>query len=372
MDKPGKHHNFSYVQVGKSATLFGRHYRVVGRIRYQAQIEEWDPQDRAFGRYPLTYDEWILEGSDESEVYITEEEGEFYFGYCWPAPANTPLAQKPEQQLRVGEKHNKQKITERGNLKVIFVEGETHGVEVGFENEYAAYQYNKEYYGLEWEIIDPGEEQDVYYFREKVLTKIELFTAFNYTELLQQEKEKQDSVKEYLIWSKFFYVIAVILGVLLVVSTLPAKEIYKKEFAFDANGTSTQTAEFGPIAMEKVGTVYNVQVAARSMYLYTDTIAVDIELLDKEKQRINFMDGELWKGDDETFSDPEVKNNYFRLTEPGSYFIRLTVTPSNKNEGTVTVFIFEGVWLSRYYLGALIIVLGILFFLRKASYYKNM
>lgn len=371
MAKSGKHHNFSYVQMGKTATLFGRHYTVVGRIRYQAQIEEWDPEDSVFEQYPLTYDEWILEGSAHDEVYITEEEGEFYFGYAWPVPKGTPLPEKPERKLQVSDKHSKHKITERGKLEVIFVEGDTHGMEVGFENEYAAYQYKKEYYGMEWEVIDPGEEQDVYYFREKVLTKIELFTAFNYTELLEKEKEKQNVAKEYLGWMKFFYLVAIILGVLTLVSLMPGDEIYKREFFFDPKGAATQVKEFGPIPMKKVGKVYNVEVVAKNMFSYTDTIAVDIELLDANKKRINFMDGELWKQDDEEWSNPEVKDNFFRLANAGNYFVQLSVTPSNKARGSVQLTVYENVRLARYYLGALIMVLVVLFCLRKAAYYKK-
>lgn len=371
MSKSGAHQNFSYVQVGKTLSLFGRHYTVVGRIRYQAKIEEWDSEEGAFESYPLTYDEWILEGGNMEDVYITEEEGVFYFGYAWPAPKGIPLPQKPERELQVSQKHTKQKITERGNLEVIFVEGNTHGVELGFENEYASYQYEKDYYGIEWEIIDLGEEQDVYYFRERVLTKVEILKAFNYTELVQKEEQKMSVSKEYDRWTKYFFVIAVILGILTLYSFLPGTNIYKKEFRYNSAPGKPETQEFGPIPLKKVGKVYNIQVKVPSLSSYEDTIELDIELLDAGKKRINFMNGELWKRDEEIFADPQTKNNYFRLVEAENYYVRVTSLSTSTFRGNLAIAVYENIQLTRYYLGALIFVIILLFCLRKFSNYHK-
>ena len=137
------------------------------------------------------------------------------------------------------------------------------------------------------------------------------------------------------------------------------KLIYEKSISL--NEIPAEGRLIGPIDLSRKDSLYNLNLVS---WVPDNTSAWGaVELLDGNFASINAVEGDFWAetGHDDEGSWREADlstNHYFRLEQPGSYFARFFVEKETASSGTLTLKVYEGIQLSRYYLVGALFALG--------------
>lgn len=350
----------SFLRLGREGTLFGKRVQIIGRIRYHCSISEWDEEDGCYTRGSWSYDEWQLVTEDKGYMFI-EEDSEGYRFFQKFVPTNPQLPDTRLDFIALEQSAGRMRVMERGTANVRYFEGEfTWLPALGDSSKYVDIGTDNPLYAIEWRTEGPSEQiEEVEFFRGRALTRMELLEAFGLKEELAQERAKAHSDREYKIWGWAYFAIAVVLFALCLQTFGNGRLIFEKSIAL--NEIPTEGRLIGPIELKSKDSIYNLNLVS---WIPDNTSAWGaVELLDANFASINAVEGDFWtetgRDDDGPWRETDLStDHYFRLEQPGSYFARFFVEKETASSGTLTLKVYEGIRLSRYYLVAALFALG--------------
>ena len=357
--KPESFPSRSFIRLGLTGTFDGKQYQVIGRISYKASIREWDGEDSQYCTESWSWDEWTLVGEQKDYIYLQEDDEGYSLARSF-VPTNP---EPPEREIMNLEGGTPLRVQELGTARGIFYEGEFTWIPGNGETvQYAEYTVGGVTYSVENRKDNQGEVLEVEFFKAVPFTEIDLLRAFDFKEEIRIYEQKEVEKRQYAHWSNLFLAVAfLLLLVSLVSSTSKGRELFKQNINL-ASLNSDEGVVVGPFDLSKVGTVHNLRLSA-SIPDNSEAWAA-VELLEDEDTAVNEFEGDFWResgyDDEGNWSEADtVKDNYFRLEQPGEYFARVIGSPGlASNFGTVQVSVYEGIVLVRYFILAAILSLS--------------
>lgn len=356
---PEEHPPRSFIRLGVTGKFNDRQYQVIGRIRYFADLAEWDAEDGQYYTEGWTWDEWILVGEKKDYLYIHEDQEGYSISESF-IPTNP---ESPEAEMMNLDGGTPQRVMEKGSAKSVYQEGEfTWTPYYGEEVRFAEYIVGGITYSAEGRVGKKNELVEVEFFKSHPITEIELLRAFDFKEEIKQYEAREAVRRQNKRWSNAFFTAALLLLFLSICTTVAGgREIFRQNVSIDLLN-SNEGIVAGPFNLSKPGKIYNLKLSA-SIPDNSDAWAA-VELLEDEDTTVNEFEGDFWResgyDDEGAWSESDtVKENYFRLEQPGEYYARILGEPGPKlGAGNVTLSVYEGATLSRYFILASLLALA--------------
>lgn len=360
LGNPSSQKPMSFVRLGQVGTINGIDYQVLARTRWRMRYKEYysEEGDTGYSDEVWVFDEWLLIAPDRTYTYLVEDrEGYWMSEEIIP---ETPSLMPQNLRMSFYKKQSKQIVREYGDAEVVFFEGESnYRIKKGDKTRFATFKERGISYSVEWRMAENQRSiKEVEFFKETPITRRKVIEAFANNEEIAALKQKEGN------WRYVFRIAAatalfLLLG-LMYSAVSDGTEVYSK--SFDPAQVSDQTPELvGPIQLDGQA-LYNFQMKASrigtnsEMYLFA-------YLLDGDKQVINTLDSEFYyyTGSDDEGTWTEASNEssqIFRLEESGTYYLQiLRDSANNIPSGEVSVVITENVWLTRYFVIGLLLLL---------------
>jgi ribosomal protein S27E len=365
---PSKFKPVSFVELGKVATLDGETFQVVGRICYSSSIREWEDDGYYTSRWK--YDEWVLVNNNKQYAYLSEDKEGFSLARSFtPKAPSIPTEHDPFINLDGGQARFR--VKEFLNSKIDYFEGEfTWLPKIGGVSGAAEYELpGGGTCSVEWR-EENGEKKEIEFYKSYPITLLTLARAFGEKEVIAKEEARLKREKELRLWSNGFFAAAALCLCLLFSSCSDGKFVT----AYKIDNVSLLSEEGvirGPFQLTRQGAVHKIKLSG-SMPDNSDTW-VAVELLDSSQSPVTAIEGDFWResGRDSegTWHESNTSKSYlFKLEKPGAYYLRLYGERGAKNRSgysSMSVEVFEGVKLSRYYFLAMFLCLGYAVSLRK-------
>ena len=350
-----------FLHLGREGSLFGKRVQIIGRIRYHCSMSEWDEEDGCYTRGTWVYDEWQLVTEDKGYMFI-EEDAEGYRVFQKFIPTSPQLPDTRLDFITLEQTAGRMRVMERGSAYVRYFEGEfTWLPQEGDASQYVDLGSSNPLYAIEWRLIDGNPEaiEEVEFFRGRVLTRLELLEAFGLKDELVKERGKLKSDREYRIWGWSYFAVSVVLFIAALTSLGNGKRIFERSILL--SDIPAEGRLVGPIDLRTKGGLYNLNLA--SSIPDNSSAWGAVELLDSEFAAINAVERDFWSetgyDDEGTWKETDLStDHYFRLEQPGTYYARFFVEKETASSGTLTLRVYEGVLLARYYLLGAIFALG--------------
>ena len=255
--------------------------------------------------------------------------------------------------LEQGEhEHN---VEEHGDYRLKFFEGEFGWVpQVDERVKTAEYRKSKHMLSLlsAEARIDPESDDpaEVEFFRTLPYSPRELLTDFDRHDELAELDRRERVAGKYRHWCWASFATAVIVLMIGLLTSTPGNSLLATSFSFNKIGADGAVA--GPVELSAKGRVHQLQLQAS--FSDNSWAWVGAELLDAERNSINAMSGDFWREsgryDGERWSESDLTaTKNFRLTQPGTYFVRLQLDPGTAATGRVNVSLYEHTVLKHYY-----------------------
>jgi hypothetical protein len=227
-------------------------------------------------------------------------------------------------------------------------------------------------YTVEWtKDVQNGEVEEVEFFRSKPIDKRDLLVALD----LQKELEKFDHevavAKEYRRWGSKFFVLGVILFLVGAVLQYKGNPFFRSTLSL--SNLTDDGEVVGPITLSSMGRVY--QIVLNEDIPKNSFSWVGAELVDSSYEAVNAVEGDFWH---ESGTDSEgyweeanmISSLYFKLENPGDYYIRVFPEEGKRVQGNMTVSVYKNLLLFRYFILSACVALaygGVLFFYRRVN-----
>jgi hypothetical protein len=366
----------SFLKLGMIGRVEGVDYQIIGRICYSSTIREWDFEDKKYYAEPWNFDSWILVNDKREFLYLAEDKEGFSLSRSFTPSA--PKIPKPDDQyISFFSSGDLRIILEHTQARIDYFEGEfswapTIGTVVCQAEAGAEHDTDERRRSVEWR-LDPetGEVDEVEFFNSKPISKLDLARGFNVKEVIQAEEAREKHKKEIMTWAKAFYAAALLFAVLMIIALMRDGKLIAKHQA-DLTVVDGTELVYGPMQLSRKGSLYKI--------VLTTSIPDNswswggVELLDGSQQTINSVSKEFFRESGRDSEGPWSESvtrtsQLFKLSKTGEYYLRLIGEKGTASRGKLTVSVYEGLTLARYYL------LGMLFCLGYAvamQYYKSL
>jgi ribosomal protein S27AE len=346
----------SHIKLGMIANFDGSEFQVIGRICKKSQIKEWDFEDSRYYTEPWSSDTWILVSSKRKVIYLGEDEEGYYLSKSF-TPTKPGIPERGESFMTFHESGTPRRILERGGSTITYFEGEfTWTPQIGGVSQFAECGMNHDRdsnrCSVEWRLdAQTGEIEEIEYFNTRSLSLLELAEAFNLQDVLSKEIHKQNRDGELRKWAYAFFLVAGIMLLLAMTAMVgDGKLLAKHEVGIRAIDNSSVL--FGPITLKDKGSVHKLEL--RGSIPDNSWAWTALELLDQDKNPINNLDAEFYHetgydSDGRWVESFKKKSKLFRLKKPGTYFFRLLAEKGTSSSGQVSISVYSGLSISRYY-----------------------
>jgi len=352
LGRPADFPAFSFLSLGLTGTIEKKSYQIIGRIRYRSALREWDQEDRQYYNESWVSDEWHLAGERGDMLFIYEDtEGYELSRPFVPTQPNIPA---PDQEFLTLDEGSNARIQEFSDSIPLFFEGEfTWRPELGERVVSAEYQRSTTKYSVSRRVSASNEDLEVEFYESEVVTREKLAEIFQVREELDRLALEKRLQAETGWMAKLFFILAGVLVLAALFVGSSGRRIFQQEFSLavlnEDEGVVTEAFN-----LTKTGRIYNLQLDAKIPDNSEAWAAVELLEDDEDDSAVNEFEGDFWResgvDDEGSWSEGDTTtNNYFRLSEPGQFRIRVLGNPGTKG-GTVSVSMIEGVTLSRYFL----------------------
>lgn len=359
---PARNPPRSFIRLGMIAKFDGHPFQVVGRSKYSGKCREWDSEDNTWESTPWHFEEWMLLGDDRSFRYLChDKEGMTLSKEFKPTKPGLPGPNDRTMTLIAGKSQSK--IEEHGSYRLTYFEGEFGWTpERGEGLRTAEYKEKKTLLSAEARLnSETGQPAEIEFFQTRDLQVKEVLTAFDRKEELAELKRREGIAAQFRFFRRAALLVCIALFVGGFILDSRGNQIFGQNVNLDQIGPDGLV--IGPIQMTREDRVHRLELSG-SFPNNTWTF-VGAELLNEQQDAVNAVDGDFWheSGYDEGHWS-ETDNNsrrYFRLSEPGRYFVRLSNERGTASSGSVTVVVAEDVVLGRYYFLPAILALIVFF-----------
>lgn len=349
---PDHYHPHSFVRLGMTCNFDGVTHQVVGRTNYVGRCREWDSEDSTWESSPWRFEEWMLLGEDRSFRYLGHDEEGLYLSKEF-APTAPSMPGANDRKMTLMKDRSATNIDEHGMYQLRYFEGEFGWVpEVNESLRTAEYKMGKAVLSAEERTLaDSRQPVEIEFFQTRDVKVKELLVAFDRKPELKEFERREKVVGQFRLFRRIALVIAVALVVLGILRGTDGETVIREQVNISDIGPDGYLV--GPFDLGKDGAVHSIQLGAS--FPNNSWTFIGAELLDANQDAINAVDGDFWHEsgyDDGYWSETNNKSDrFFRLTEPGRYFIRLSHEQGTaQGSGSVNVAVTQGAVLMRYYL----------------------
>lgn len=351
----------SFITLGKKGIYNSRAVEVIGRICKSASIREWDPEDRRYYTEPWSFDVWLLVDEFKKYLYLSEDAEGYSISEAF-TPSNPEIPVSGAQQMTLFADQAQQRVLEEASVTTEYFEGEfTWTPRRGSVSKYFEYRLGGLSYSVEWSLGEDGESiEEVEFFQTVPLTRLAVAELFGEESILEEERQRVLAEKHAKKWAKAFFATAALMAILLFVSIFQSGKLlasYKVPLEKLPEAGLIQ----GPIELKKTDSVYRIVIS--SSIPDNSWAWAAYEILDEDQAAINAVEGEFWResgrdSDGVWHEEDTETDDYFRLTRAGKYYIRIFSEAGTAQRGTISLKVFEGITLSRYYFLVMLMCLG--------------
>ena len=371
----------AFLRIGLQGKLNGESVTVTGRIRYRMQCEEWDAEDDCYTDEQWDYDEWLLT-TNSSTFFLSECQGEMELQMTMPSAPLTSLDWTADTLPT--QDGGKARVLVRGIATITFVQGELPwelpdtgrvrvleyedgkrrgAVELDIDDEQAPVAEPEYFLG---ELIESRALQAIFGTQfqptnsssnpvnNQIHNARRTVTRAQSSSLRQAGEDDGKTLRQR--WVVRYLLAAAVLFVVSIIVNQSGDVVFRETVDASLWG---QQKRVGPIALNRPGELYEVEISGRLPYSNGDVGWLGVELETGEDEVVNTVESDMWRdGTESNSSDSKV----FRLKEAGTYYLRLDGDPGNY-DFPATVTVRAGVTLARYYLAAsvcLFILVGLL------------
>ncbi len=351
----------SFISLGASGTYQAKAVEVIGRICKSASIREWDPEDSRYYTEPWDFDVWVLVDQDKKYLYLSEDAEGYSISEAF-TPSNPEIPVTGAQQMTLFTEQPQQRVLEEATVTTEYFEGEfTWTPRRGALSKYFEYGHRGLTYSVEWSLAEDGQAiEEVEFFKTTPLSKLQVAEIFGEESVLEEERQKLAAAAQAKKWGKAFFAVGAFMALLLLVSFFQSgKLLASYKVPLDKIGEAGVIQ--GPIELKQTDSVYRIVI---STSIPDNSWAwAAYEILDHEQAAINAVEGEFWResgrDSDGPWSEQDTEtDDYFRLSEAGKYYVRIFAEAGTARTGTVSVKVFEGITLSRYYFLVMLMCFG--------------
>lgn len=355
----------SFIQLGQRAKLQGKEFEVIGFLRYSSQTREWDDEDNQYCTGSWNHDEWLLVGENKEYLFICEDDEGYSIDVEF-TPKTPKIPSPQDAMLSLTGVAPLHRIKEFSTSTLQHIQGEFTWIPPLNERVQAAeYQDGPITYSVEWRIdSDTNQPKEIEFFRSTKITKRDLSIALGRQDIAKEEDQKRVAEKIFNRWSNAFLLVAFVLALVCMFSLFKSgKQIaaFSKTFAEIDSEADDSGIIVGPFSLTEVGKIHKLTLETK---IHDNSEAWGgVELLDDSHSAINLTEHDFWResgrDSDGAWSESDTDHSMvFRLATPGLYFARLFAESNSNTDGEITVRVFSGVPLARYYLIGSIICFG--------------
>jgi hypothetical protein len=349
LGSPEKFQPYSFIEVGKKATLDGKTYQVMGRTRWKMQYEEFwrEGSESGYSTEIWLYDEWLLMDERRTYLYLVEDKEGYWISY--EITPDQPMTLDHSLRLAFFQNHGINIVQEYGEADIVYFEGESnYHLHKGDRISFASYSFKGDMYIVESRLNKQGEVTEVEFFRESPISRMALLEAFGEQETIRSLDDQR------VIWS-FVRLVSLVVGVVMSLLTIlsfgPGKTAYEREVMVSAIGQEGYDLD-------------DFKIPAKGLYklkISLNTIANNSQaylmayIMDSSEEVLNTVEGEFYHesgvDDEGSWSESELSETMlFRTEGPGAYTIRLFADAGGAANSAATVTLYQDIMLTRYVL----------------------
>ncbi|MBN1994583.1 MAG: DUF4178 domain-containing protein [Anaerolineae bacterium] len=333
------------IEPGMEATFKDEVHQVIGWIRY----EGWDDEDR------WRWDEWLLVSAAGQYRWLSYDPEE---GFILNEKIQPLAPFDPRTASSIQVPGGAARVTERAPARIIALKGElTWQCKIGDQLAYFDARRGSVAYSVEYT------QDEVELYQGQPLTDVEVWTAFGRQDLMKKAGETA-------VWNRAFAILAAFSVLLVIFSCLGAVftgftgELVTEE-QFQLVKSEEQFQTIGPINLTQAGKVHQIQLQAGSLPVNTWAV-VEVSARDSDENEYYLFSGEFWdeegRDSDGYWHENDLNADYvFKLENPGEYYLDLSMAEATVDSLSVSVKIYQGVWLARYFIIYLVIITVLVF-----------
>ncbi len=364
MSPPTEHQPMSFIKVGLLANFFDKKYQVIARTRWQQDYYEyWSEEgETGYSRELWIYDEWLMISEQRTYFYLVEDKDGYYISE--EIVPDNPSLPNESSHWSFMKNQRPQIINEYGSASVIYFEGESnYQIKLNDLIQFASYKHKNTIYTAEWRINELNNQiKEIEFFKEDKISKKEIIQAFENNEELDGLRRKGE-IWQWLTYGAFAS--AILFFVLMFTSFGGTKQVFTQTFNF-AELNDSALFKSKPIQLDETG-LYCIELRGGIEVTNSEAFVLAY-FLNNEDEVINHLDGDFsvysgFDSDGYWTESTEEADKLVKVKETGTYHAKLMLDREDAVTGSVTLNIFSGVVLTRYYvIGWLIfLLLGFIF-----------
>lgn len=327
------------IKPGDRAKIGDTEFQVVGWLRFKG----WDDEDTWY------WTEWLLASASGDYRWLTygEEDG---------FALHRPLRIEREFDLKHGFPIPQAIVNERAPAKIVALGGElTWKATIGERFNYIDARKGDKIYSVEY---TPNEVELTEGIR---LSETQVWQAFGRDEMVQKAAAKATA-------RKFYRRLSYIAGLFLILGlcSIFTAYVFGSEIYQDTVTISTSNPEgvIGPIMIERANRPHQINTEIASLPV-NNWAVVEATLYDEEDYEYYLFAEEFWDEDgydeDGYWHENDYSGSYtFRPERSGEHYLSIEFDEATVSSVTVTVTVWEGILLARYFI-AFTVICGLLF-----------
>jgi len=371
LGEPQRHPPFSFIKLGQTGSLGNQRYKVISRTRWRMNYKEFWQEDgqSGYSNEIWVYDEWLLLSEYYTYYYLIEDRTGFWISA--EIVPEIPILRPSNLRMRFFEGQRNRRVQEYGMAEVIFFEGESnYHIKTGDQIQFTMFKDRGISYSAEWRMDEDGQNiKEIEFFKETPISKRRLVEAFAGNEAIAEIKERQTYWRSIFRTARLAFIALV---VLMLYSFLREGNLIYQE-TFELTLTENQSLTSSPIEVPDGG-LYRLRMNASGMptnsevYLFAYVLNEDSAAINKIDDEFFYYTGYDSEGQWTERSSKESK--VFRLKEGGTYFLRIFTKQQFADMGDVTISLYRGVWISRYFvMGCILLFFVVIFaYVKKNTY----
>ena len=330
------------IKPGDQATIGKKQYQVVGWLRFKG----WDDEDTWY------WTEWLLASSDGDFRWLSHsaEDGFTLF---------RPMRIEKEFDLKTGFPVPGASVKERSPAKIVSLGGElTWKATVGERFNYIDARKGDKIYSVEY-------TRDEVELTEGVrLSDVQVWKAFGRDDMIKKVKVRASS-RQYYGRLRNITAFFLMLGLCsILTSFILGSQIYQQTITVS---TENREALIGPINIDSPRRPHQINTDLNGLPV-NNWAVVDATLIDEFENEYYLFSEEFWDEDgydsDGYWRENDYSGTYtFRPEEAGEHYLSIEFDEATVSSVTLTVTVWEGVMLARYFIIFTVICGGLAFVL---------